>query len=884
MATNTLNTRIILKNDTAANWAASTLIPLAGELCIEKDSRKCKLGDGVNTYKDLKYITLTPEEINTIIAGLNDSKHSHSNKAILDATTASFTEALLNKLNGISAGAQVNQNAFSKVVVGNTTVEADTATDTLTLAGSNVTITPDVTNDKITIGVANGSTSEKGLVQLTDGVASTSTSTAATPAAVKKAYDLADTANKAAAAAQKTADSKVGSVSLASGTNNGTVKLTVDGTATDNIAVKGLRSAAYTDSSAYATATQGKKADNAMPKSGGTFTGDVTLNADPTANLGAATKQYVDSQITSKIAASDAMVFKGTLGTNGTITEVPTTNVVKGDTYKIITAGTYAGSACKVGDLIIALTSGSPKATADNWAYVPSGNENETTISYSTTTQNLTTSAKTGSIILGEAATKQIDSSIASGSTSTKLPTSKAVAVLVDDQITTVNKTISDHVGNSNVHITADERTKLSGIAAGAEVNQNAFSKVTIGSTTVSAGTKTDTLNVVAGSNVTITPDATDKKITISAKDTTYTANTGIKVDGTVIKHTNSVTAGTAQGDASKTLAFGGTFTVPTVSYDAQGHITGKGTTTMTMPATPSTITGNAGSATKLQTARTIDGVSFNGTADITHYGTCNTEAATAAKVVSLTGFTLATGAKAMVKFTVTNTAASPTLNINNTGAKAIMYRGAIISTGVLAAKRIYEFVYDGTNYELVGDINTDTNTDTKVTNTLNTTTKAYVTGTTNATTNTGTQIFDTGVYLDTTAGTLVASTFKGNLSGNASTASKATKADQLTTARNISLSGGVNGTAQAFDGTKNISIPVSSVNTDYLVNGDNVLILDCGTASANVSTLVSNDDGNVVVNSTRESAVNDADGTTSILGENISVMDDGRGNVVLHM
>lgn len=57
--------------------------------------------------------------------------------------------------------------------------------------------------------------------------------------------------------------------------------------------------------------------------------------------------------------------------------------------------------------------------------------------------------------------------------------------------------------------------------------------------------------------------------------------------------------------------------------------------------------------------------------------------------------------------------------------------------------------------------------TDTKVTNTLATTTKAYITGTTSATTNTGTQVFDTGVYLDTTAGKLVASTFSGNLTGN---------------------------------------------------------------------------------------------------------------------
>ena len=52
-----------------------------------------------------------------------------------------------------------------------------------------------------------------------------------------------------------------------------------------------------------------------------------------------------------------------------------------------------------------------------------------------------------------------------------------------------------------------------------------------------------------------------------------------------------------------------------------------------------------------------------------------------------------------------------------------------------------------------------DNNTDTKVTNTLSTTTKFYVTGTSSATTNTGTQYFDTGVYVSTTAGQLCAST-----------------------------------------------------------------------------------------------------------------------------
>ena len=66
-------------------------------------------------------------------------------------------------------------------------------------------------------------------------------------------------------------------------------------------------------------------------------------------------------------------------------------------------------------------------------------------------------------------------------------------------------------------------------------------------------------------------------------------------------------------------------------------------------------------------------------------------------------------------------------------------------------------------------------NTDTKVTTTLAPTTKAYISGTTNPSTSTGTLVFDTGVYLDTTAGSLVATKFTGNLDGNATSATKAT-------------------------------------------------------------------------------------------------------------
>lgn len=123
------------------------------------------------------------------------------------------------------------------------------------------------------------------------------------------------------------------------------------------------------------------------------------------------------------------------------------------------------------------------------------------------------------------------------------------------------------------------------------------------------------------------------------------------------------------------------------------------------------TISGNAGSATKLATARNINGMSFDGSANRTNYGTCSTAAATAAKTVSCTGFSLVTGAEITVKFTVTNTASNPTLNVNGTGAKAIYYRGTAISAGYLAANRTYTFRYNGTQYELVGDVNIDTNT-----------------------------------------------------------------------------------------------------------------------------------------------------------------------------
>ena len=72
------------------------------------------------------------------------------------------------------------------------------------------------------------------------------------------------------------------------------------------------------------------------------------------------------------------MVFKGSLGTGGTITALPVNGTANiGDTYKVITAGTYASQAAKVGDMFICDTKTS---NANTWVYIPSADEPSGTV------------------------------------------------------------------------------------------------------------------------------------------------------------------------------------------------------------------------------------------------------------------------------------------------------------------------------------------------------------------------------------------------------------------------------------------------------------------------------------------------------------------------
>lgn len=110
---------------------------------------------------------------------------------------------------------------------------------------------------------------------------------------------------------------------------------------------------------------------------------------------------------------------------------------------------------------------------------------------------------------------------------------------------------------------------------------------------------------------------------------------------------------------------------------------------------------------TKITTATTTaSGASSKATSALNrasfHYGTCETAAATAAKAVTLSGFTLYTGAMVSVYFTYANTAASPTLNVNGTGAKSIIANNATITSKYYwRAKDTVTFIFNGSYWVL---------------------------------------------------------------------------------------------------------------------------------------------------------------------------------------
>lgn len=145
-------------------------------------------------------------------------------------------------------------------------------------------------------------------------------------------------------------------------TNGTTANITINNVANATNATKATQDASGNTITSY-------YAPKASPALTGTPTAPTASANNSSTQI--ATTAFVQSAIASKIAASDAMIYKGTIGSSGaTVTALPNTHSV-GWTYKVITAGTYAGAACEVGDMIVCLTSGTAANNA-HWTVIQS--------------------------------------------------------------------------------------------------------------------------------------------------------------------------------------------------------------------------------------------------------------------------------------------------------------------------------------------------------------------------------------------------------------------------------------------------------------------------------------------------------------------------------
>lgn len=175
------------------------------------------------------------------------------------------------------------------------------------------------------------------------------------------------------------------------------------------VKVHGLKSAAFSETTDYATAEQGLLAESALQRSGGRLDGHVYTDVEPELYNELVNKKYVDDEI-SRLEREQAsgIIYGGMIVSED---EIPTANVKTGLEFIIGEEGRYCEYDCLVGDILIAnITSTFVERTRDNWDRVPSGNESETFLRITNTGEasNLTNEFKTGQIILGGAAARNV--------------------------------------------------------------------------------------------------------------------------------------------------------------------------------------------------------------------------------------------------------------------------------------------------------------------------------------------------------------------------------------------------------------------------------------------------------------------------------------------
>lgn len=305
------------------------------------------------------------------------------------------------------------------------------------------------------------------------------------------------------------------------------------------------------------------------------------------------------------IRGLNAMTYKGTVGTNGTVATLPVPNntpgsevyVQLGDTYVVKTAGAGDVSTSKPGDMYIAQgtedSNGNIEANALTWAYVPAGLDADTRYQFRVDSNNL--QYKEGDGSYQTFATISGDGNVISTSTS--------------------GTTVTITHGNSGVTAAADVGSNSTLPTSTADVTLAASNKFNIPVISVNAqghvtALSNQVMQLPADRNSTYeigTAAHTDTnkayiKLTesgTSAKGTTNAVVTGDGVitvagsaNGVAIGHANkfatTLTNGTGSfgpsADVTKAASTAqASFVVPQVTVDQQGHVTGVTERTITL-------------------------------------------------------------------------------------------------------------------------------------------------------------------------------------------------------------------------------------------------------------------------------------------------------------
>lgn len=375
---------------------------------------------------------------------------------------------------------------------------------------------------------------------------------------------------------------------------------------------------------------------------------------------------------------------------------------------------------------------------------------------YGTSSTTASTQAKTSTIdnyVLTKGSLVAINSSTANTYTSAKITlninSTGAKDVYKNNAVTSSTNTLLwdanttllflyDGTGYAYLGSSRDTQTTgtVTGVTAGVGLNTTSNDTSTDGGTISTSGTLYLTKSgVTAGTYQGITVDkygrvtaAENKGYVTSSGVTSVTASGALTSSGTTsvtITHNAPSTSPATSGDAA----------VYPIKIDSYGHITEKGSA-VTIPSVTSTYSSTGTTA--------VNGTAVN------------------AALQTLDSSITATTGQAISAITITDGKIASSSKIN-VGEANLVTDVQINGTSILSSKvanLITNTAYNSSTNKIatMSDIS-----DTKVTNTLGTTTKYYVTGTTSASTNTGTQTFDSGIYATTTAGQLNATTYKVN-------------------------------------------------------------------------------------------------------------------------